>query len=59
MFSMNEPNIEKLTQRSPKIKFNFSEINDCFDTTAGRQLLNLGHGIFQKVMEKSWKVMEF
>ena len=39
---------------SLKIKFNFSWINDCFDTTAGGQLLYLhvGHGIFQKVMEK-------
>ena len=42
---------------SSKVKFNFSWINDCFDTTTGRQLLtctikyNLGNGIFQKVME--------
>ena len=26
-------------------------MNDCFDTTAGGQLLYLGHGIFQNVME--------
>ena len=43
--------VEKLIDVS-KIKFNFSWINDCFDTTKGRQLLNLGNGIFQKVMEK-------
>ena len=36
----------------PKIKLNFSWINDCFDTIAGGQLLYLGYGIFQKVMEK-------
>lgn len=27
-------------------------MNDCFDITVGEQLLNLGHGIFQKVMKK-------
>ena len=32
------------------------KVNDCFDTTAGGQLLNLDHGSFQKVMEK---VLEF
>ena len=37
---------------SPKIKLNFSWINDCFDTTAGGQLLYLGHGFFENVMEK-------
>ena len=43
--------VEKLTDES-KIRFNFSWISDCFHITFREQLLNLGNGIFQKVMEK-------
>ena len=43
--------VEKLTDES-KNQINFSWIDECFDTTTGRKLLNLDNEILQKVMEK-------